>query len=127
MLGKSTRVGALFGSFLGSAIFSSAVAADAPDYEFAAPPTTSANLIYRVNRTTGEMSACQFSTRGATLGSTICFPAGEGAGPQVAGDYGLASSNMAQEPGLFRVNRRTGETSVCYILNDRVVCTAPSY
>ena len=95
------------------------------DYEFAAPPITSADLMYRVDRITGEVSACQFSTKGPTIGSTVCFPAGEGAGPQPRGDYGLVPSNLATASGLFRVNRHTGEMSICYVLNERVVCTAP--
>ena len=101
------------------------VATDSADYEFAAPPITNADLVYRADRITGEVSACQFSTKGPTIGSTICFPAGEGAGPQPRGDYGLVPSNLATANGLFRVNRHTGEMSVCYVLNERVVCTAP--
>jgi hypothetical protein len=105
---------------------SQADAAETTGYEFAAPPATNANLIYRVNRTNGEVSACQFAAKGPAIGSTVCFPAGEGAGPQSPGDYGLVPSNFAQEPGLFRVNRQTGDMSVCYVLNERIVCTAPA-
>lgn len=101
------------------------VVTDSADYEFAAPPITNADLVYRVDRITGEVSACQFSTKGPTIGSTVCFPAGEGAGPQPRGDYGLVPSNLATASGLFRVNRHTGEMSICYVLNERVVCTAP--
>jgi hypothetical protein len=101
------------------------VATGAADYEFAAPPITNADLVYRVDRITGEVSACQFSTKGPTIGSTVCFPAGEGAGPAARGDYGLVPSNLATASGLFRVKRHTGEMSICYVLNERVVCTAP--
>ena len=51
-------------------------------------------------------------------------PAGEGAGPQpVPGDYDLVRSNHEREGGIFRVNTRTGEVSVCYVQTDKVVCT----
>lgn len=116
----------LFSLFFASAAFSlQAATSDSSGYEFAAPPTTSANLIYRVDRHTGEVNACQFAAKGPAIGSTVCLPAGDGAGPQTPGDYGLAPSNMAQEIGLFRVDRETGAMSVCYVLNERVVCTAP--
>jgi hypothetical protein len=95
------------------------------DYEFAAPPATDADLVYRVDRFTGEVGACAFSVKGPTIGSTVCLPAGEGAGPQRPGNYGLIRSNLAVAKGLFRINRDTGEVSVCYVLNERVVCTAP--
>jgi hypothetical protein len=113
-------------SEVSSTTTSSQADAESTGYEFAAPPATNANLIYRVNRTNGEVSACQFAPKGPAIGSTVCFPAGEGAGPQSPGDYGLLPSNFAQEPGLFRVNRQTGEMSVCYVLNERIVCTAPA-
>jgi len=94
-------------------------------YEFAAPASTNADLIYRVDRTTGEVGACRFSPNGPTIGSTLCFPAGEGAGPQPESDYGLLSSNLATANGILRVDRNTGGISACYVLNERVVCTAP--
>jgi hypothetical protein len=98
---------------------------DSSDYEFAAPPATDTDLIYRVDRLSGEVGACAFSTKGPTVGSTVCLPAGEGAGPQRPGSYGLIRSNLSDAKGLFRINRDTGEVSVCYILNERVVCTNP--
>ena len=94
-------------------------------YDFAVPPATDADLVFRVNRETGEVGACVFSPKGPTIGSTMCFPAGEGADRQTSGDYGLIPSNLATAKGLFRINRQTGEVSVCYVLNGRVVCTAP--
>ena len=104
---------------------SSQASTNSQGYEFAAPPATNADVVYRVDRATGEVGACVFSAKGPTIGSTVCFPAGEGAGPQASGDYGLIASNSATANGLFRVNRNTGEMSVCYVLNERVVCTAP--
>src|SRR6476469_1912647 len=110
----------IFG-FLVSATFGSQAATETPSdvsptapsrtgagsqgYEFAAPPATSADIMYRVDRATGEVGACMFSPKGPTIGSTVCFPAGEGAGPQTSGDFSLLSSNLATANGLFRVNR----------------------
>jgi hypothetical protein len=91
-------------------------------YEFVAPPGRSFNRVYRVNRATGEVNACQFE-HGTGPGVTRCFPSGIGAGPQAAGDYGLVASNLQHEGGLFRVNRKTGAMSVCYVQNERTVCT----
>jgi hypothetical protein len=99
---------------------------ESPSYYFAAPPATDSDLIYRVDRKTGEVGACTFSPKGPTLGSTICVAAGEGAGPQRPGNYALVRSTWTQAKGIYRVNLVNGEVSVCYVLNERVVCTAPS-
>jgi hypothetical protein len=98
------------------------VAAD--EYRFMPAPQTDLNRIYRVNRLTGEMGACQYAVKEGTIGVALCYPAGEGGGPQpVPGDYDLVRSNHEREGGIFRVNTRTGEISVCYVLTERVVCT----
>ena len=104
-----------------------AAPAAAEIYQFVPTPHIGLNRIYRVDTTTGEMGACQYGLKDGTVGVTLCYPAGEGAGPQSAGDYGLVASNHQQEAGVFRVNRRTGEMSMCFVLNDeKVVCTPPS-
>ena len=77
-----------------------------------------------MNRATGQVTACQYQA-GPGVGVTRCFGSGEGAGPQPIGDYTLVRSNMDEEGGVFRANRRTGDVSVCYVLNDLTVCTAP--
>ena len=59
------------------------------------------------------------------IGGTMCYPSGEGAGTQAAGQYGLLATKLANEGGIVRVNRQTGEISVCYVLNNGVVCTPP--
>jgi hypothetical protein len=103
--------------------------ADAEDdlYEFVPPPGENWNRLYRVNRKTGEVGACQFIPKENSVGSTMCLPAGEGAGPQAKGEYGLVASKLALEGGVYRVNKRTGEMSVCFIVPDKVVCTDPSF
>ncbi len=105
-------------------------------YSFAAPPSAEANRIYGVNQRTGEMSVCQFERPdGNMVGITRCFPKGEGAGAQAEGDYALVPTHYAGETGIFRVNRATGEMSICYVreLNDangkpetRLLCTPPA-
>jgi hypothetical protein len=103
-------------------------AAQAENYAFAPAPQDSLNRIYRVDRANGEVIACQFAVRDdAPLGLTLCYPAGQGAKPGEPGDYGLVASSHRQESGIYRVNRRDGAVSVCYVRDDQeVVCTAPA-
>jgi hypothetical protein len=96
------------------------------DYRFAAAPQTDLNRVYRVDTFTGEVGACQYAVQDGNIGVTLCFPAGEGAGPQDPGEYDLIASNHTREGGVFRVERRTGRMSVCYIREERVVCTTTS-
>lgn len=112
--------------FLSIALISFAYAgeASAQEYRFLPAPQTDLNRIYRVNRLTGEMGACQYAVKPETVGVALCHPAGEGAGPQpIPGDYDLVRSNHEREGGIFRTNTRTGEVSVCYVQTDKVVCT----
>ena len=95
----------------------------AAPYDFVPAPQTDLNRIYRIDRITGEVSSCQYGLQESTVGATLCFPAGEGAGAQVPGEYGLVSSRHEREGGVFRVNYRTGEMSICYVFDERVVCT----
>lgn len=96
----------------------------AESYEFRASPHISLNRVYRVDKLTGEMGACQYGLVDNSVGATLCYTAGEGAQAQTPGEYGLVSSSHQQESGIFRVNRKSGEMSVCYVLNDeKVVCT----
>jgi hypothetical protein len=95
----------------------------AAPYDFVPAPQTDLNRIYRIDRITGEVSSCQYGLQEGTVGATLCFAAGEGAGAQVPGEYGLVSSRHEREGGVFRVNYRTGEMSICYVFDERVVCT----
>jgi hypothetical protein len=95
----------------------------AAPYDFVPAPQTDLNRIYRIDRVTGEISSCQYGLQEGTVGVTLCFGAGEGAGPQAPGEYGLVSSRHEREGGVFRVNYRTGEMSICYVFEERVVCT----
>jgi hypothetical protein len=97
--------------------------ASAASFEFAPAPQTDLNRVYRVDKATGEVGACQFQLKDGGVGVTICFPAGEGAGPQAPSDYQLMPSRHEREGGIFRVNVRTGEMSICYVFDDKTVCT----
>ncbi len=95
----------------------------AAPYEFVPSPSQSLNRVYRIDRATGEVTSCQYALKEGTIGVALCFGSGEGAGSQTPGEYGLVSSRHTNESGIFRVNYRTGEMSVCYNLDDAVVCT----
>nr|WP_156898332.1 hypothetical protein [Methylocapsa acidiphila] len=95
----------------------------AANYEFLACPATDLNRVYRLDRATGEIGACQYGLKEGSVGVTLCYPPGEGAGPQAPSEYSLVSSRHVGESGVFRVDLRTGMMSVCYVLNDAVVCT----
>ena len=95
----------------------------AATYDFVPAPQTDLNRIYRIDRITGEVSSCQYGLQEGTIGVTLCFSSGEGAGPQTPGEYGLVASRHEREGGVFRVNLRTGDMSICYVFDERVVCT----
>src|SRR5918994_7196276 len=92
-------------------------------YDFVPAPQTDLNRIYRIDRITGEVSSCQYGLQEGTVGVTLCFGPGEGGGAQAPGEYGLVASRHEREGGVFRVNYRTGEMSICYVFEEKVVCT----
>lgn len=97
--------------------------AAAGQFEFTPAPQTDLNRVYRVDRYSGEVTACQYGLKEGSIGVTLCYGAGEGAGAQIAGEYGLVASRHEREGGVFRVNQRSGDISVCYVFNEHVVCT----
>ncbi|PZQ17038.1 MAG: hypothetical protein DI565_06540 [Ancylobacter novellus] len=119
-------MGALFSRTafgLGFAAALAASSASAEEYVFLAAPQTDLNRMFRVETTTGEVGVCQYAVKEGAVGVTLCLQPGEGAGAQEPGLYGLAASNHAQEGGVYRVERRTGRMSACYVLGEQVVCT----
>ncbi len=117
MLPAVTRLAVLTPLVLGAA------PALAENYQFLAAPETDLNRVYRVDRVTGEVGACQYGLKEGTVGITLCYRAGEGAGPQSPSEYGLIASLHERESGVFRVDLRNGTLSICYVLDDAVVCT----
>ena len=99
----------------------------AGNYDFLAAPQIDLNRIFRLDKGTGEIGACQYGLKeGAPVGVTLCYPPGQGAGPQGYSDYALVASHHEQEAGVWRVDQRTGAMSICYVLNESVVCTPPA-
>ena len=109
--------------YLAIAAIATASPAAAQTYQFLAAPQTDLNRVYRLDRVTGEMGACQYGLKDNTIGVTLCYPSGEGAGAQPSSEYELVASHHIGEGGVFRVDQRTGMMSICYVLNDAVVCT----
>lgn len=118
-LGPAARgalAAAVFAGFGAGGAMAQANPPGQPGFDFAAPPSAQANRVYGLNRQTGEMNVCQFERpAGSTVGMTHCFMQGEGAGPQKAGNYALMPTHYEGETGIFRVNRDTGEMSICYV------------
>ncbi|MDB5643199.1 MAG: uncharacterized protein JWN07_2516, partial [Hyphomicrobiales bacterium] len=83
------------------------------------------NRVYRLDKATGEIGACQYGLKENYIGVTLCYPPGEGAVAQASSEYGMIASRHEREGGVFRVELRTGAMSICYVLNDQVVCTPP--
>jgi hypothetical protein len=108
---------------LGLGLAGRAGSAMAANYEFLAAPEKDLNRIYRLDKATGEVGACQYGLKEGTVGVTLCYEPGEGAGPQGPSDYALVASSHEREGGVFRVDLRTGMMSICYVLNNAVVCT----
>jgi len=122
-----------------------AAPAAASNYEFLAAPQINLSLVYRLDKLTGDIIACQYGHNpGKTdiepgaFGVTVCYRSGEGATKQDPGDYGLIATRHEQEGGVFRVDYRTGALSICYLYFQRekqgdhetitdqyVVCTPP--
>ncbi|WP_292495175.1 hypothetical protein [Methylobacterium sp.] len=103
--------------------------ARAASFEFVPAPQIDLNRVYRVDTVTGEVTSCQYGLREGAVGSvglTVCYGAGEGASAQAPSQYGLVASRHTREAGVFRVNYRTGEMSICYVQlqKEAVVCTA---
>ncbi len=118
---RTGRSIALLGALLaGIAASGSGIAAS---FDFVPAPQTDLNRIYRIDRVTGAIASCQYGLQEGTVGATLCFGPGEGAGPQTPGEYGLVASRHEREGGVFRVNYRTGDMSVCYVYEEKVVCT----
>lgn len=103
-------------------------AAAAGNYEFLAAPQTDLNRVFRLERSTGEVGACQYGLKeGTQIGVTLCYPPGEGAKAAGLSEYALVASRHTGEGGVFRVDLRSGMMSICFVLNESsVVCTPPA-
>ena len=92
---------------------SAAPARAADNYDFLAAPQIDLNRIFRVDKSTGEVGACQFGLKeGSPVGVTLCYPPGQGAGPQPTSDYTLVASRHEHEAGAWRANWSSEAISV---------------
>ena len=113
----------------GALILAATLQASAASYEFLAAPDVSLNRVYRLDKATGEVGACQYGLAGGgddkkdDVGVTLCYPSGPGAGAQPQSEYALVASHHEKEGGVFRVDVRAGTMSICYVLNGAVACT----
>jgi hypothetical protein len=100
-------------------------ASAAGNYEFLAAPQTDLNRVFRLDKATGEVGACQYGLKeGSPIGVTLCYPPGEGAKAGSFSEYALVASRHTGEGGVFRVDLRSGMMSICFVLNESaVVCT----
>jgi hypothetical protein len=117
-----------FGFLTAGALVAAQVAAPAAaagNYEFLAAPQTDLNRVFRLDRSNGEVGACQYGLKeGAAIGVTLCYPPGEGAKAGAFSEYALIASRHTGEGGVFRVDLRSGMMSICFVLNETaVVCT----
>jgi hypothetical protein len=122
--GLVSLLGGLLGGVLGAASAASAAPA-AGNYEFLAAPQTDLNRVFRLDKATGEVGACQYGLKeGTQIGVTLCYPPGEGAKAGAFSEYALVASRHTGEGGVFRVDLRSGMMSICFVLNESsVVCT----
>ncbi len=113
---------------LGLALALTCGAAHAASYEFLAAPQTDLNRVFRLDKATGEVGACQYGLKeGQTIGVTLCYPPGEGAKAGAISEYALVSSRHTGEGGVFRVDMRSGMMSICFVYNESsVACTPPA-
>ncbi len=114
--------------FLAIAVSAPAMlAAAAPvraEYIFSTPTAKNQNRVYWLDRYTGTVGACQYSkAQGGPNGAMVCFAPDAGAKGQPNSDYDLLPSNWDSEWGMFRVNKASGEISLCLVQDDKVVCT----
>lgn len=109
--------------FLASSTIGSFAAEDA---KFAFVTLPSVNVLYRIDKQTGQVDACYYqpATDEAQVGSTQCYPSGDGATPQGPGRYDLMALPDSEGGAVFRVNSETGDISICWEADGKVVCTA---
>ncbi len=132
-------------AFCATALAATGAAAADSRWEFLAAPQINLSLVYRLDKLTGDVIACQYAhspgksdVEPGAYGVTSCYRGGDGATKQDPGDYGLIATRHEQEGGVFRVDYRTGALSICYLYFQRekqserevvvdqyVVCTAP--
>jgi hypothetical protein len=94
-------------------------------FEFEIPNSPEANSIYRLNSATGEINLCYWAkVEGKPIGKIQCDPAGENAGPQRPGVYGILRSPYKTETGVYRFDKLSGKVWLCFSDSGKTVCAA---
>ena len=111
---------------LAALVAPSGAAVAAPQFEFLAAPQINLSLVYRLDKLTGDVIACQYAhnpgktdIEPGSFGVTVCYRSGDGATKQEPSDYGLIATRHEQEGGVFRVDYRSGALSICYLYVQR--------
>jgi hypothetical protein len=94
-------------------------------FEFEIPNSPEANSIFRLNSATGEINVCYWAkVEGKPIGKIQCDPAGENAGPQRPGVYGILKSPYKTETGVYRFDKLSGKVWLCFSDSGKTVCAA---
>lgn len=96
-------------------------------YEFQTPTSPDTNGIYRLNTATGEVNFCYWmKVDGTTTGKVACYPAGENAGPQKPGVYGLMRTPYKTDASIYRFDKLAGKVWLCFpdAAQSKTVCAA---
>jgi hypothetical protein len=104
-----------------------ATGADAGQYEFLPAPQINLSLVYRLDKLSGDVIACQFAHNPGrpdvgpgAFGVTSCYRSGDGATKQDPGDYGLIALSICY---LYFQREKQGDHEA--IADQYVVCTPP--
>ncbi|MEM9050073.1 MAG: hypothetical protein AAGC92_15290 [Pseudomonadota bacterium] len=95
-----------------------------PAWQILAPPSAEWNIVYRLNRSSGEITGCAYIERAAG-NVTTCYPAMDHARGGDPGPYTLAASNNSTVISVYRLNERTGEISLCWVAGWKNTLCAP--
>jgi hypothetical protein len=106
--------------------FAAGIAASGPgtaaSFDFVPAPQTDLNRIYRIDRVTGAIASCQYGLQEGTSAPPCAL--GRGRAP----DRRRRANTARGLPARARRRRvprqlRTGDMSVCYVYEEKVVCT----
>ena len=94
-------------------------------FDFEIPNSPEANQIYRLNTSTGEINVCYWAkVEGNNIGKIECASAGQNAGPQRPGVYGVLKSPYKTETGVYRFDKLSGKIWLCFLEGGKTVCAA---
>ncbi len=86
---------------------------------------TDLNRIYRIDASRARSGRASTARRKAPSASRSASPRATGPASRNPPNTASSASRHEREGGVFRVDMRTGAMSVCYVFDERVVCTPP--